>query len=348
MNKPFFSVLVPVYNVEEYIDCCIKSIINQTYKNFEIILVDDGSKDNSGKFCDAYQDEYENIEVIHKENQGQLSARLVGLEYARGKYVVYVDSDDYIELDTLQKIHDVIKTYGSDVVIYKWRIIDEKNNLLSDNVNGLFSEGVISKEQVFKTLINSSSLNSMCIKCFKYELCDLNMDYSRYYQYKNAEDLLQTLPILGKANSFYYLNETLYNYRMNLNSVTHIFKKGSFKILDIVRPILYEYIKILNFDSKENIQNFYNFYIDTIWSELYGIYNNLNFYEAKQCFKEIYRYEHVLRSREYLINSDIMTAKKLGMFLFYGEHWYFLNVYFTLLHYFLDIRKKINLSKRSS
>ena len=345
MNEPFFSVLVPVYNVEEYIDCCLKSIINQTYKNFEIILVDDGSKDNSGKICDAYQDKYVNIKVIHKENQGQLSARLVGLKYARGKYVVYVDSDDYIELDTLQKIHDVINTYGSDVVIYKWKIIDEKNNLLSDNVNCLFLEGVISKDQIFKTLINSSNLNSMCIKCFMRELCDLNIDYSRYYQYKNAEDLLQTLPILAKASSFYYLNEALYSYRMNLNSVTHTFKKGSFKVLNIVRPILYDYIKKLDFDTEENVQNFYNFYIDTIWRELYGVYNNLNFYETKQCSKEIYLYEHVLRSKKYLMNSNIMTIKKIGLFLFYGKHWYLLKIYFTLLNYLLDIRKKINLLK---
>ena len=89
------SIIIPIYNVSKYLNRCVDSVVNQTYKNIEIILVDDGSKDNSGEMCDKYQEEYSNIKVVHKENAGLGFARNTGLEYVTGKYVIFVDGDDY-------------------------------------------------------------------------------------------------------------------------------------------------------------------------------------------------------------------------------------------------------------
>lgn len=95
-NKPLISVIVPIYKVENYLNCCINSIINQTYKNLEIILIDDGSPDNCGKICDAFKKEDIRIKVIHEKNNGIGSARNKGLNICNGEYISFVDSDDYI------------------------------------------------------------------------------------------------------------------------------------------------------------------------------------------------------------------------------------------------------------
>ena len=100
------SVIVPVYNVESYLEKCIDSIIHQTYKNLEIILVDDGSTDNSGKICDVYKEKDSRIKVIHKQNRGLSSARNCGLEIAKGEYIGFVDGDDYIAEDMYALLKD--------------------------------------------------------------------------------------------------------------------------------------------------------------------------------------------------------------------------------------------------
>ncbi len=115
-NGPLISVLVPVYNVENYLDCCLNSIINQTYSNLQIILVDDGSLDTSGRICDAYAATDSRIEVIHKQNGGLVTARKAGLALAKGEYTGFVDGDDYIEHTFYEYLADCIINSGADFV----------------------------------------------------------------------------------------------------------------------------------------------------------------------------------------------------------------------------------------
>ena len=107
--KELISIIVPIYNVEKYIHKCIESIINQTYKNLEIILVDDGSPDNCGNICEEYAKNDSRIKVIHKENNGLSSARNAGLEICKGDYIGFVDSDDYIELNMYEVLINALK-----------------------------------------------------------------------------------------------------------------------------------------------------------------------------------------------------------------------------------------------
>ena len=109
------SIIVPVYNVEKYLENCIESILNQTFKDFELILVDDGSTDNSGKICDIYEKKDSRIKVIHKNNGGLSSARNAGLDIACGKYVGFIDSDDSIHPRMYEILYDLIKKYESDI-----------------------------------------------------------------------------------------------------------------------------------------------------------------------------------------------------------------------------------------
>ena len=128
MDNELISIVIPIYNVEKYIEKCLDSVIKQTYKNIEIILVDDGSPDNCGKICDSYANNDKRIQVIHKENGGLSDARNVGIERANGKYITFVDSDDYIELDYIEYLYTLIKKYNTKISFCKVNVVFNENN----------------------------------------------------------------------------------------------------------------------------------------------------------------------------------------------------------------------------
>ena len=111
------SIIVPVYNVEQYLDRCVKSLLQQTYKNLEIILVDDGSPDRCGQMCDNYAKLDSRVLVIHKENGGLSDARNAGLSHAHGEYIAFVDSDDYIEADMISELYNACHNQDADIVV---------------------------------------------------------------------------------------------------------------------------------------------------------------------------------------------------------------------------------------
>ncbi len=121
------SVLVPVYNVEKTLNRCVESILNQTFKDFEIILVNDGSTDGSGAICDDYAKRYENIKVIHKENEGLGPTRNVGIREARGEFIYHCDSDDWLKENLLEKAYNAITEADAEVVVFGYDIFTEKN-----------------------------------------------------------------------------------------------------------------------------------------------------------------------------------------------------------------------------
>ncbi|MBS5190335.1 MAG: glycosyltransferase family 2 protein [Lachnospiraceae bacterium] len=121
MSKPLVSVIVPIYNVEKYLGQCIDSLVNQTYRELEIILVDDGSKDNSGSICDIYAKEDFRVKVIHKSNGGLSSSREAGINVASGDYVMIIDGDDWINTDTIQECMDcIVKEADLQCVLFSY------------------------------------------------------------------------------------------------------------------------------------------------------------------------------------------------------------------------------------
>ncbi|MBR1540013.1 MAG: glycosyltransferase [Clostridia bacterium] len=127
MEEELISIIVPVYKVEKYLDKCINSIVSQTYKNLEVILVDDGSPDSCGKMCDEWTQKDTRIKVIHKENGGLSDARNFGLDCAKGKYIQFVDSDDYIEKDMIEFLYKNLKENNADISICSNYMVDEEN-----------------------------------------------------------------------------------------------------------------------------------------------------------------------------------------------------------------------------
>lgn len=157
MKKIKVSVIVPVYNVERYLEECVDSLIGQTLKEIEILLIDDGSTDSSGKICDRYAQQYDNIRVIHKENEGQGKARNIGLLHVQGKYVYYMDSDDLLEKDSLRFLYEEAEKKQLDVILFSAECFSDEADIMFDQISyqrNYFLNEVMSGKTLFAKIFS--------------------------------------------------------------------------------------------------------------------------------------------------------------------------------------------------
>lgn len=221
---PLVSVIVPIYNVEKYIADCIESIVGQTYRELEIILVDDGTRDRSGVICDQYQGKDARIRVIHKENGGLSDARNTGIQEASGKYLLFVDGDDSIAPDCVQKTVECAESNQADVVIFDFQEIEEATGRMDVRSADLLKDAVLdsTKEPVLLTASPSA-----CNKLYRRDLwvqTGLKFPLNRHY-----EDLSTIPKLLVHAKRVVYIDsEPLYNYVLREGSImrSHNFEKS--------------------------------------------------------------------------------------------------------------------------
>ena len=151
------SIVVPVYNVKDYIKCCVESLIHQTYRNIEIILVDDGSTDESGKICDQLAERDSRIKVVHKKNEGLGYARNTGLENITGQYVTFIDSDDYVDKNQVEDLYHGIRKNGADTCIGGFKRVDNVGRILfTESYEEKFYGGDSVKYELFLRMLGSS------------------------------------------------------------------------------------------------------------------------------------------------------------------------------------------------
>lgn len=215
-----FSIIVPVYNAEQYIRKCIDSILAQTFTEFELILVDDGSPDECGKICDEYQKKDSRIKVIHKQNGGQSSARNIALEFANGEYVCFVDSDDYVDENMLMDIDSEIKTNESEVIIFGVKNV--KRARIREKI--FRSE---STEKIKLNLLSGEWENWPCNKCFVRKL----FSNKKFPEGMLFEDVFLVPEICLEAKKITVIEKAYYFYnRDNEGSTTN--KMNSLKWFD--------------------------------------------------------------------------------------------------------------------
>lgn len=226
-----FSVVVPVYNVEKYLTQCLDSILGQSEKDFELILVDDGSVDGSGKICDDYAEKDSRIKVIHKPNGGQTSARKVGVKNARGEYIVPIDSDDWVESSLLHDIKKKIEVYKPDLVSYGFYQALDIGKIIS--IKTSFESGYYNRNAIEKRILpNLIRGDSGC--SFRPGVCGKVIKRNLYEKYQMmvdeririGEDLVVVYPCVSWANSIYIMPSQYYYYRVNVQSVTKQRKNG--------------------------------------------------------------------------------------------------------------------------
>lgn len=215
-----FSVIVPTYNSESYLPMCMDSVLAQTYANWELVIVNDGSTDQSGCLADRYAKTDARIKVIHKDNGGQLQARLDGLSKSDGDYILFLDSDDCWRRDCLKKLYDKIIKYEPDVIFFPAKKVYD--SLSREQLIGAAGdhEYWLDKQEVYETLISDVKYNSMCLKAWKRELFEGDTtDYKKFTGACWGEDKAQLLYPITKAQRILYIPEELYYYRCNPSSV---------------------------------------------------------------------------------------------------------------------------------
>lgn len=229
------SIIVPIYNSSIYLDRCLKSIINQTYSNIEILLIDDGSTDNSLEICNQFAIKDKRIKVFHKDNNGVSAARNDGIDYSTGDYIAFVDSDDYIELDMYERMMKINDKFNCEIVLCDcYKESNSNKGIFSHNIrSGYYDRSMLIKEY-FPTLLMTNSVDypatiSNCVCLFKKDvIIKNNIRYEVGIRF--SEDLLFGSKYMYYANSFYYMkHECLYHYTMNQNSVTHTYYKNKWE-----------------------------------------------------------------------------------------------------------------------
>lgn len=209
------SIIVPVYNVESCLERCVNSLVNQKYKDIEIILVDDGSTDGSAELCDKLQQRDERIYVIHKENGGLSSARNAGINVARGDYYAFVDSDDFVERDMYETMYEAIKKSGKDIASCG-RFVDIFGEYCNQEFT-LDSERIYSREDAMREILFLEKIDvAAWDKLYKKKL----FQDIRYPEGKISEDAAVIFDILEKSNGIIHVGKPLYHYVFRKNSIT--------------------------------------------------------------------------------------------------------------------------------
>jgi glycosyltransferase involved in cell wall biosynthesis len=215
-----FSIIVPVYQAQQYLERLIESVLAQDYTSYELILVDDGSHDGSANICDKFSDSYANIITIHKRNGGVSSARNEGIRRARGKYMIFLDADDYVDEGYLSDAAAVIEKYRPDILFYGYNTESKDGKEKSlPALNGAYTKSTLAKE--FATIVLESSFNSAWNKIFCTNI--IQEQKIEFPMQQIAEDGIFICRYLQYAKSFYFVRKTYYNYCQNEGSTVHKF-----------------------------------------------------------------------------------------------------------------------------
>lgn len=275
------SIIVPVYNVEQYLRKCVDSILAQTFTDFEVILVDDGSPDNSGAICDEYAKLDSRVRVIHKENGGLSDARNAGIEIAKGKYLGFVDSDDFIDKDMYEILYNDITSYKADISsIEIVSVYDEKyhyKNLPKKKV-------LLNQEEAVKAVLEGTQLYAYAWnKLYRREI----FDKVRFFKGKTFEDAYIIIDILLQSERIVVSNDEKYFYLQRVDSIMG--KNFSNKTLDVIEAWKY---------NKDNILNNFSDLSDS--------------YKRRMCWAHFYVLDKLVLSDNYM---DIPQTKQIISFL---------------------------------
>lgn len=228
MKQPLISIIIPVYNVEQYLDECMESVLNQTYTNLEVVLVDDGSGDNSPKMCDEYAIKDKRVRVIHKENGGPMSACIAGVEKAQGEYLAFMDSDDWVDLTMIEELAK--ETTGNEKEMICSNYVIEKANqsikIKQSMKPGIYDRKAI-EEQLFPNLLGKEERRihgSRCMKLISKKLIADNLKYARLKVSMGEDLFLIFMAVLDAKRIVVVAEGYYYHYRFLESSLVHKYK----------------------------------------------------------------------------------------------------------------------------
>lgn len=323
--KELISIIVPVYNVEKYLDKCIQSLINQTYKNIEIILIDDGSTDSSGKICDEWAKKDKRIVIKHTKNSGVSMARNIGIKLAKGIYIGFVDADDYIANDMYEFLLKNMKEHNSDISICSSYDVYEDGKIIHNKIENINIEldNIDALIYIFKAGYYGTGIWN---KLFKKELLQ---DNSFDIELSNGEELSVLFNAIKQAKKIYYSSVPKYYYYQRVGSATHN-KKINSGMVQNFKSIISDNSDIIN-NNKNLKKVIYSHYI----LACFQVYNRSIIYrspakEYKAVGNEMDKYENDIDFKDY------KNKKAFQLLLFYK----FRTIYNLMLKIYSVFRRK--------
>lgn len=305
------SVIVPVYNVEEYLPTCIESILNQTYKDLEILLIDDGSTDNSGRICDEYAKRDNRCIVIHQPNKGVYNARNTGLEHVKGEYISFIDSDDYIHPQMLEILYETLQKgdYDFSMVAYK-KVWDYSKYTPITKINTHILDTSTLIHRLYNINYKNNNLPEMSCQVLWNKLYKKSLIAQSRFKITGSGDTEFNNRIYLKTKSAIYIDTPLYYWHQRTTSITH--QSINLNFIDRVNS----YFLSLNEISQKDID-----YRACCLEKLYKTMINVRYHAQNTKFQNYtvkliaQIKEHTIK--EFLTNKSIKQVTRLGLLIFF-------------------------------
>ena len=295
-----FSVIVPIYNVEKYLKECIESIIGQTFGDFQLILIDDGSPDNCPAICDDYAKKDNRIMVIHKENEGLVRARETGILAASGKYICWVDGDDFVSKELLEYLYQMIQSHDEpDMICFDYYLYNEdctprlkasENN--NNPIPGLYDKKRLEQEIYPYMLVDSRKrfatpliYGSVWSKCFKRKL--ITAHYCKDPRIKQGEDAAFVYECIFSADTVFCSDKVLYYYRQLNNSMIHAHNRMYLDQCQLKINYLRAHTGILSSSLSQQVENLY--VADVLMAMFRISRHHIPVFESRREVKEMFR-----------------------------------------------------------
>ncbi|MCP3030057.1 glycosyltransferase [Halobacillus sp. A1] len=310
---PCISVIVPIYNVERYLPACLNSILAQTFTNFELILINDGSEDRCGEICDSFSERDNRIKVIHQKNSGVSHARNEGLKVAKGDYIAFVDPDDTIEPSMYEVMYSVACENEADMTVCRIKTLNlftgtESKSSIYEGKEKVLSQNDI-KNKIIPLILNNKtvSLSSSVNKLYKKSIFDLyNVKFEEHKSH--SEDVRLNLKILPHIDRLVYVDEALYNYfiRRN-NSLTQVFREDLYDYISDNRKLLIKMCKEYSSPQKL-IKNVRSHYASVTLNFIQGLVNS-----SLPIKKQLKILSTIIKDEEFI--KDIACYQSPSLFL---------------------------------
>jgi len=341
MHEISYSFLLPIYQVENYIGECLESILNQTYPNFEVILLIDGSKDRSIEIAQEYANKDDRFKVYEQENIGIFKSRIKLVELSKNDICVFVDPDDSIEHNLLESLNLLFIKQRCDLVLYRFNRVTNSGKIYMKDWKLFSDNSLFTKENkyyVWDKFISSNRLNHVWSKAFKRELFDQNefIEYTDLY----GEDVIISMHLIHNAKRIGYRDLTLYNYRNSDNGLGRNFKLKYLDDSETVRKEVYHFLKKIGGLNTSIIHKFYKSYIKSILRNLKLLSGNYPYDgEMLTKFKSIHSSQLYIQANRHLKDTDLKHMDKIYFYLFKNKY-YKTFVYVSKIEFFFRKRLK--------
>lgn len=296
--QPMISVITPVYNCEKYLEESILSVINQTSKEWELILVDDGSSDSSGEICDKYSANC-NVRVVHQQNMGELRSRMNGISLAMGEYILGLDADDFLDKECIETLIETIRKSKADLIWFGLRLFGD---IEGEDRCSLSPDKYYTKQEIFTEVITNTN-HSLCNKAIKRQLFDQNAYEALNCKVRFNLDYAQIIPVLCNVNNGYVIKEALYNYRIHQESISHRSKASQILDTGYVTEFVLQKMETSNLVDYDWKSQIWNSYLSMIGNRLVEmlVYQSIT---PEEC-------EMIHESRAYIKSKKYETLKNM-------------------------------------